>query len=58
MHVRFRPNASWWPANIGISKIFKLIEPSKEERIQSVLPKPDCPLTHLIPSLAIETANR
>ena len=37
-----------------------LIEPSKEERIQSVLPKPDCPLTRLMLTLlssAIETAN-
>ena len=25
-------------------KYFKHIEPSKEEKIQSVLPKPDCPL--------------
>ena len=32
----------------------------KEERIQSVLPKPDCPLTRLMLTLlssAIETAN-
>ena len=38
----------------------KHIKPSKEERIQSVLPKPDCPLARLILKLlssAIETAN-
>ena len=38
-------------------KYYKHIEPSKEERIQSVLPKPDCPLARLMPSSAIETAN-
>ena len=41
-------------------KYFKRIEPSKEERIQSVLPKPDCPLARLMLTLlssVIETAN-
>ena len=35
----------------------KRIKPSKEERMQSDVPKPDCPLARLMPSLAIETAN-
>ena len=39
-------------------KYFKCIEPSKEERIQSVLPKLDCPLACLMPSSAVKTANR
>ena len=38
-------------------KYFKCVEPFNEERIQSVLPKPDCPLAGLMPSSAIETAN-
>ena len=38
-------------------KYFNCIEPSKEERIQSVLPKPDGPLARLIPCSAIESAN-
>ena len=44
---------------MALLKYFKLIEPSKEKRIQfeSVLLKPDCPLAHLMPSSAIETAN-
>ena len=33
------------------------IDPSKEERIQSVLPKPDGPLVRLIPCSTIESAN-
>ena len=36
---------------------FKCIKPSKEERFQSFLPKPDGPLAHLKPSSAIEAAN-
>ena len=36
---------------------FKHIKPSKEERIQSVLPKPDGHLAHLKQSSAIEVAN-
>ena len=38
-------------------KYFNCIELSKEERIQSVLPKPDGPLVHLIPCSTIESAN-
>ena len=38
-------------------KYFDHIEPSKEERIQSVLPKPHGPLVHLIPCSTIESAN-
>ena len=38
-------------------KYFKHIESYKEERNQSVLPKPDCPLARLMPSSAIETTN-
>jgi len=45
------------PQKMALLKYFKCIEPSKEERIQSVLPKPDSPLTCLMPSSAIETAN-
>ena len=41
----------------GILKYFKRIEPSKEEKIQSVLPKPDGPLAFSMPSSAIEAAN-
>ena len=37
---------------MALLKYFKRIEPSKEERIQSVLPKPDCPLVR-----PIETAK-
>ena len=33
------------------------IEPSKEERIQSVLPKSDGPLVRLIPCSTIESVN-
>ena len=42
---------------MALLKYFKRIEPSKEERIQSVLPEPDCPLARLMPSSAKETAN-
>jgi len=45
------------PRKMALLKYFKCIEPSKEERIQSVLPKPDGPLAHLMPSSAIEAAN-
>ena len=38
-------------------KYFNRIEPSKEERIQSILPKPDGPLVRLIPCSTIESAN-
>ena len=38
-------------------KYFKQIEPSKEERIQNILPKPEGFLAHLMPSSAIEAAN-
>ena len=37
--------------------MFNRIEPSKEERIQSVLSKPDGPLARLIPCSTIESAN-
>ena len=40
-----------------ILKYFNRIESSKEQRIQSVLPKPDGPLALLIPCSAIESAN-
>ena len=33
------------------------IKPSKEERIQRVLPKPDVLLTRLMPSSVIKAAN-
>ena len=39
---------------------YQRIEPSKEERIQNVLLKPDCPLARLMLTLlssVIETAN-
>ena len=42
---------------MALLKYFKHIKPSKEERIQSVLLKPDCPLARLMPSSAIEAAN-
>ena len=42
---------------MALLKYFKRIEPSKEERTQSVLPKPDSPLARLMPSSAIEAAN-
>ena len=42
------------PQIMALLKYFKHIKPS---RIQSVLPKPDCPLAHLMPSSAIETAK-
>ena len=45
------------PQIMAFLKYFKCIEPSKEERIQSALHKPDCPLAHQIPSSAIKTAN-
>jgi len=45
------------PRKMALLKYFKRIEPSKEERIQSVLPKPDGPLARLMPSSAIEAAN-
>ena len=64
MHVHLR-NISYRPANNGTYETLILsrterIEPSKEERIQSVLPKPDCPLTRIMLTLlnsTIETAN-
>ena len=51
MHVHSSPRI------IVLLKHFKHIKPSKEERIQSVLPKLDCPLARPMPSLAIETDN-
>ena len=41
------------PQIMALLKYFKYIEPSKGEQIQSVLPKPDCPLEHLMPNSAI-----
>ena len=38
-------------------KYFNRIEPSKEEKIQSILSKPDGSLARLIPCLTIESAN-
>ena len=42
---------------MALLKYFKHIKPSKEERIQSVLPKPDGPLARLKLSSAIEDDN-
>ena len=56
MHVHFR-NISCGPQKTALLKYFKCIKPSKEERIQSVLPKPDGPLAHLKLSSAIEAAH-
>ena len=41
----------------GTSEIYKRIKPSKEERIQNVLHKPDGPLARLMPSSALDAAN-
>ena len=49
----FRSN----PQIMTLLKYFKRIEPSKEERIQSVLPKPDSSLARLMLSLPKEAAN-
>ena len=60
MHVHLRNVFCIGPQITVLMKYIKRIEPSKEERIQSVLPKPDCPLTRLMLTLlssAIETAN-
>ena len=48
------------PRITAFMKYYQRIDPPKEERIQSVLPKPDCPLARLMLTLlssAIETAN-
>ena len=45
------------PQIMTLLKYLKRIESAKEERIQSVLIKPGCPLARLMPSSAIETAN-
>ena len=37
---------------MALLKYFKRIDPSKEERIQSVLPKSDYPLARIMPSSA------
>ena len=42
------------PRIMTLLKYFKQIEPSKEERIQSILPKPEDSLAHLMPSLSIK----
>ena len=59
MHVHFHSSRMFHsgPRIIALPKYFKRIEPSKEERIQSVLFKPNCPLARLTPSSAKETAN-
>ena len=41
---------------IALLKCLSVLNP-EEERIQSVLPTPDCPLAHLMPSSAIKAAN-
>ena len=56
MHLHFQDVHSH-PWKMALLKHFKCIEPSKEERIQSVLLKPDGSLVHLIPSSAIEAVN-
>ena len=43
--------------NNGASEYFKCMKPSEEERIQSVLPKPNYPLGNLMPISAIEAAK-
>ena len=45
------------PRIMALMKYFKCIKPSKEGKIQSVLPKPDSALARLMPSSAIETAS-
>ena len=45
------------PRMMTLLKYFKHIEPFKQERVQSVLPKPDGSLAHLVPCSATETAN-
>ena len=42
---------------MALLKYFKRIKPYKEDRIQSVLLKPDCPSASLMPISTIETAN-
>ena len=42
---------------MALPKYFKRIESSDEEKIQSVLPKPNGPLTLSMPSSTIEAAN-
>ena len=43
---------------MALLKYFKRIKPSKEEiKSSKVLPKPDCPLAPLMPSLTIEGIN-
>ena len=56
MRVHFQNVRSHPRKMASLKKYFKRIEPSKEERIQSVLPKPDGPLVCLMPSSAIEAA--
>ena len=45
------------PRQMTLLKYINHIKPSKEERIQSVLPKSDGPLVCLIPCSTIESAN-
>ena len=46
------------PQIIALLKYFKCIKPSKEEiKNSKVLPKPDCPLAPLVPSLTMEVTN-
>ena len=42
---------------MALLKYLKHVRPSREEKIQGVLPKPDSPLALSMPSLGIEAAN-
>ena len=42
----------------GLLKYFKRIEPKKSEKIDAVLPKTDGPLSTLMPTSAIQAANK
>jgi len=50
MHMLFWNVLYQLAKNQALLKYFKHIKPSKEERIQSVLPKPNGPLVNLMPS--------
>ena len=46
------------PQIMALLKYFKCIKPYKKEiEISKVLPKPDCPLAPLMPSLTMEATN-
>ena len=57
MHMHFQKVLYSAPRKMELLKYFKCIKPSKEERIQSVLPKLHGSLACLMPSSAIEAAN-